>query len=175
MTKHTSDANDGQHDDESFVSKSQIKREMDALQDLGKELIQLTDTQLKTIPLDDELRDALLLARRIRNKHEGYRRQLQFIGKLMRQRDPQPIKEALAELQGRHQQATAQFHHIEQWRDRILAEGANAIDELCQQQPEADQAQLLSLYAEHLQQQQHNKPPMASRRIFVELRKLMSR
>lgn len=161
-------------DDEHYISKSQIKREAEALQKLGVELVKLTDSQLQHIPLDDELRDAILLARRIQNKHEGYRRQMQFIGKLMRQRDPQPLQAALNELQGQQQKATTEFHQIEQWRDRIIAEGATAIDDLCERYPDADRSLLLTLHQEHLQQRQHNKPPMASRRLFVVLRQLLS-
>jgi len=160
-------------DDDQHISKSQIKREAEALQKLGTDLIKLTDTQLKQIPLDDELRDAILLARRIQKKHEGFRRQLQFIGKLMRQRDPAPVQTALDDLNGRHQKEVAEFHEIEQWRDRIVQEGAVAIDEFCQQYPQASRDELLSLHGEHLQQQEHNKPPMASRRVFVILRKIM--
>lgn len=161
------------HDDEQYVSKSQIKRDAEALQKLGTDLIKLTDHQLAHIPLDDELRDAILLARRIQKKHEGFRRQLQFIGKLMRQRDAAPIQAALDDLNGHHKKEVAAFHEIEQWRDRIVQQGAVAIDEFCQQYPQANRDELLSLHREHLQQQEHNKPPMASRRIFVILRKLM--
>ncbi|MGM0525340.1 MAG: ribosome biogenesis factor YjgA [Pseudomonadota bacterium] len=160
--------------DEPFISKSQAKREMDALQVTGLELVKLTDNQLKTIPLDDELHDAILLARRIQNKHEGFRRQMQFIGKLMRQRDVQPITEALDQLKGNHRKTTAYFHSIEQWRDRILSQGEEAIQELCESQPTADPQQLRHYCHEHQQQLQHNKPPMASRQLFVYLRQLMS-
>ena len=160
--------------EQSYQSKSHTKREAEALQKLGTDLIKLTDHELKHIPLDDELLEAILLARRIQKKHEGFRRQLQFIGKLMRQRDPNPIQTALNDLKGQHQQATVAFHELEQWRDRIVKEGPAAIDALVEQYPQANKTELLALYQEHLQQQQHNKPPMASRRIFVVLRKLLT-
>ena len=101
-------------------SKSERKRQVEALQKMGTELVDLTDAQLKSIPLDEELRNAVLLARKIKNKHEGYRRQLQFIGKLMRQRDVAPIEQAMERLNAFHQQTVNQFHAVEQQRDLLL-------------------------------------------------------
>lgn len=160
--------------DTNYLSKSQLKREMDALQATGLQVVKLTDNQLATIPLDDELREAIMLARRIQKKHEAFRRQMQFVGKLMRLRDVQPIQAALDQVTGRQQQATNHFHSIEQWRERVLQQGEEAIQELCQQYPEADRNHLQHLRHEHQQQLQHNKPPMASRQLFVYLRQLMS-
>ncbi|WP_404401362.1 DUF615 domain-containing protein [Idiomarina seosinensis] len=160
--------------DSEQLSKSQLKREMDALQATGLQVVKLTDNQLATIPLDDELREAILLARRIQKKHEAFRRQMQFVGKLMRLRDVQPIQAALDQVTGRQQQATTHFHSIEQWRERILEQGNEAITAFSQEFPAADSKHLQHLRHEHQQQLQHQKPPMASRQLFVYLRQLMS-
>lgn len=85
--------------EEGFVSKSQKKREMDALQGLGKELVELPADTLKTLPLPDDLREAIKEYRRLK-AHGAIRRQLQFIGRIMRHVDPEPIEARLAILRG---------------------------------------------------------------------------
>lgn len=170
--KQPNDAVEAQ--DETLISKSQIKREAEALQELGLKLVKLTDNQLSGIPMDDELSQAIMLARRIQKKHEAFRRQMQFIGKLMRQRDVTPIQEAYDQLQGFHRKTTDHFHQIEQWRADILAKGSVAVDEFITVYPTADREKLLNWVSEHEYQQQHSKPPMASRQLFVYLRELMN-
>lgn len=103
------------------VSKSQRKREMTALQALGERIVELTDARLASMPLDDELRDAILEARRI-SSHEGRRRQLQYVGRLMRERDPGPLRAALAALTDADRRAIGLAHAAERWRERLLAE-----------------------------------------------------
>ena len=95
---------DKDEDDEIiWVSKSEIKRDAEALKDLGAELVDLGKNALDKIPLDVDLRAAIELAQRI--KKEGRRRQLQLIGKMLRQRDPEPIQTALDKLNNRPQPA----------------------------------------------------------------------
>ncbi|MCP1338704.1 ribosome-associated protein [Idiomarina sp. M1R2S28] len=156
-----------------FVSKSQKKREMAERQELGTQLVNLTDSQLAKMPLDDELRDAVLLARKIRNKHEGYRRQLQFIGKLMRLRDIAPIEQALNNLKNAHQQQTSIFHEIETTRDKLLHEGDDALQEFIEEHPQADRQKLRQLIRLAEKQQTEQKPPVAARQLFVYLRELL--
>lgn len=166
--KHTPEATDT---DEHFVSKSQLKREMDALQAIGLEVVKLTDAQVAQVPMDPQLAEAIALARRIRKKHEAFRRQMQFIGKLMRQRDTQPIEDALQKLKYPHQQATLEFHQVEQWRDRLLgAEADEALQELLAFRDTIDADKIRQWQQEHRIQQQQSKPPMASRQLFVYLR-----
>ena len=163
--------NPEQSDD--FVSKSQKKRDMAERQELGTQLVNLTDTQLTKMPLDDELRDAILLARKIRNKHEGYRRQLQFIGKLMRSRDIEPIEQALNNLKNAHQQQTSIFHEIEATRDKLLNESDDALQELIEEHPHADRQKLRQLIRLAEKQKKEQKPPVAARQLFVYLRELL--
>lgn len=153
-----------------FVSKSQKKRDMAERQALGTQLVKLTDSQLLQMPLDDELRDAVLLARKIRNKHEGYRRQLQFIGKLMRARDIDAIQQAVASLVNSRQEHTAHFQALEAQRDRLLAGGNEALNDFLQQHPDADRQQLRQLIRQANKQHAENKPPVAARQLFVYLR-----
>jgi ribosome-associated protein len=104
-------------------SKSQRKRDMTALQDLGAELVALAPEPLRRLELPDELRQAIEAARRI-TAHEGRRRQLQYVGKLMRRVDPEPIRAALEMLSGKSRAATELLHRCERWRDRLLDDDA---------------------------------------------------
>ncbi len=102
-------------------SKSQLKRDMKALQDLGERLVALPASRLDSLELPDNLREAIALARRI-TAHEGRRRQLQYVGKLMRHIDASPIAAALGHDDERHRAETAVMHAAERWRDTLIAE-----------------------------------------------------
>ncbi|HZW58917.1 MAG TPA: ribosome biogenesis factor YjgA [Woeseiaceae bacterium] len=109
-------------------SKSARKRAHHALQALGERLVSLTDEQLAALPLDDALRDAVLLARRTRS-HGALRRQRQLIGKLMTRADADTIREALAAIDRGHRNETRLLHDAEAWRERLARDGAAAVDE----------------------------------------------
>ena len=125
-------------------SKSQLKREMTALQETGKILVDLPPAQLAQIPLTIALADAIT-AMRTMTSHGARRRQLQYIGRLMRTVDSEPIEEALAKLELKSRQGKAQFHQIEHWRDRLIAEDDSVIQEFLTQFPETDRQQLRQL------------------------------
>ncbi|MGL4455408.1 MAG: ribosome biogenesis factor YjgA, partial [Plesiomonas sp.] len=108
-------------DDIIWVSKSEIKRDAEALKVLGQELISLGRQALARVPLDDELRAEIELAKKI--KKEGLRRQVQFIGKMLRSRDVEPIITALDKMKNRHNQQIALFHKFEHIRDRLIENG----------------------------------------------------
>ena len=101
-------------------SKSQLKREDEALVALGAALLELPDAQLDTIPMSDRLREAFADYRRFPTM-EARRRQMQFIGKLLRSDDPAPLQHALAAHQRLRDHDTRTLHDAEQWRERILA------------------------------------------------------
>ncbi|KKI42099.1 MAG: ribosome-associated protein [Enterobacterales bacterium] len=162
---------DKDEDDEIiWVSKSEIKRDAEALKDLGAELVDLGKNALDKIPLDADLRAAVELAQRI--KKEGRRRQLQLIGKMLRQRDPEPIQTALDKLNNRHNQQVALFHKLEQIRDRLIDEGDEAISIVLDLYPQADRQQLRSLIRNAKKEKATNKPPKSARQIFQYLREL---
>lgn len=122
-------------------SKSQLKRDMHELQELGEALIILTPDQLQRLDLPEKLIDAITLAQRLR-QHEAIRRQKQYIGKLMRQIDPEPIRKLLTDLQTHNQESVAVFHELERWRDRLINEGKDALTAYLSQHPHADAQQL---------------------------------
>lgn len=103
-------------------SKSARKREQHALQALGEQLIGLPADQLQRIPLDEDLRDAIVAASDIKT-HGALRRQRQLVGKMMRRVDPRPIREALDSIRHTDRLAKSVFRRSEEWRDRIVDHG----------------------------------------------------
>jgi ribosome-associated protein len=151
-------------------SKSQKKREMTALQALGAELVELGRDQLAKIELPEDLRDAVRDAQRF-TQHEARRRQLQYIGRLMRDLDPAPISAALDEIKGVSAAATARLHALERMRTRLL-EDENALGEIARMYPGADLQHLRQLRRNALKEQEQAKPPRAYRELFRVLREL---
>ncbi len=161
---------EGDDEDELIlISKSQLKRESHALTDLGKELVELPQNKLDKIPLDDTLLDAINLARRIRERG-GRKRQIQFIGKLLRKTDAEPIIAAMEQLKNEHLKENARLHKLEQWRDRLIEEGDTALGELLTEHPDADRQQLRQLLRNAQREQKQNKPPKSARELFKYLR-----
>jgi ribosome-associated protein len=154
-------------------SKSERKRRSDDLQSLGEALIELSDSELDALPLPDQLRDAVLLARKI-TKHGGLYRQKQYIGKLMRKIDAEPIRAALDARRDRERVEALRFHRIEQWRDRLLREGAPAIEKLGSEAPGIDLAALTALVERARREKQEQNSTQASRELFRLLRESLS-
>ncbi len=163
------DFNINQEDDEIiYVSKSEIKRDAEVLKKLGVELVNLSKNEISKIPLDEDLLYAIELAQKI--KKEGYRRQIQYIGKLLRNRDIEPITQALDKLKNRHNQQVAMFHRLEKLRDELIETGdAESIMELF---PTADRQQLRTLARSARKELAANKPPKTARQIFQYLKEL---
>ena len=124
-------------------SKSALKRQMHDLQALGQELSELPASRVAKLDLPEALLDALAEYRRTRS-HEGRRRQLQFIGKLMRQADETPIREAVAAYKLGSAQETLALHEAERWREELLASD-DAVTRWLNRFPETDAQQLRSL------------------------------
>lgn len=151
-------------------SKSQRKRDMHALQDLGEQLVALSLDQLKKVPMSESLADAVREAKRI-TSHEGRRRQMQYLGKLMRNVDPAPIQAQLDVFNGISKAEIARQHRLERLRADLLDDEKTlqAIGELW---PEADFQQLRTLRRNAIKERELNKPPRAFREIFRILRDL---
>ena len=151
-------------------SKSQRKRDMDALQTIGAELVALNDQQLASIELPENLRDAVTEARRL-HPHEARRRQLQYIGKLMRHIDPEPIRAKLDGWLSVSAEHTAKLHHIERWRERLLND-PQSVSEFISEYPAADSQQLRTLIRNTEQERARGKPPKNFRALFQMIRDL---
>ncbi|HMX16927.1 MAG TPA: ribosome biogenesis factor YjgA [Rhodocyclaceae bacterium] len=151
-------------------SKTRLKREMAALQDLGEALVALSPERLARIEMPDYLRDAVRDAQRF-TKHEARRRQMQYIGRLMRDLDPAPIQEALDEIRGVSAAANARQHALERLRTRLLEDEA-VIGDIARAHPGADLQHLRQLRRNALREQELGKPPRAYRELFRVLRAL---
>ncbi|WP_215399414.1 ribosome biogenesis factor YjgA [Rheinheimera oceanensis] len=160
-------------DEEEGKSKSQVKREMHELQKLGEELVSLSAAARAKVPLDDELKDALQLADKLSNKREALRRHIQFIGRLMRTRELEPIEQALAVLRNTNQAATRQFHKVEQWRDKLLADNDTVTDFIAAY-PDVDVQQLRQLIRNAKKEQEKQQPPKAFRELFQLIKPLIT-
>ena len=171
--KQQSVQQDNDETEEHYISKSQAKREVEALQKLGLKLVELPKSTLQTFALDEKLFDAVLLAKTIRS-HSGHRRQIQLIGKLMRQVDAKAIQQKLEQHHKPIIQANAHFHMLENWRDRILNEGDSAINELLLQYSHFERSKLRQLLRNAKKEIENNKPPKSARQLFKYLKENIS-
>lgn len=157
----------------SLPSKTQRKKAMHALQELGTALVALSENELAQIPLQGELATAIYQARKLRQR-EARRRQLQYIGRLMRSADSEGIKAAYQALMDKNHHHVQQHHLVERWRDRLLGDGNTALTAFLQQYPQGDSQQLRQLIRGALKEQRHDKPPAQARRLFRYLREIIS-
>ncbi|MGH8379165.1 MAG: ribosome biogenesis factor YjgA [Gammaproteobacteria bacterium] len=146
-------------------SRSQLKREVEALQRLGEELVKLPESQLAALPLPDTLRDAVYMARHI-SSHGALKRQRQYIGRLIREIDPAPIRAKLDTLRNADNAAKSRFKHTERWRDRLIAEGDAALAEFLNQYPQADRQQLRQLMRAAAREAAADQSPRHARELF---------
>lgn len=158
------------HQEETGPSKSELKRASTALQDLGRELVELGKERLAKVPIDEDLREAVKDYQRFPS-HEAKRRQLQYIGKLMRAVDPEPIRAALDAFKGLSATENAKLHRLEQWRDQLL-EDDKTLHRIAEAHPGADLQHLRTLRRNALKEKELGKPPKAYREIFRVLREL---
>jgi ribosome-associated protein len=147
MRAPRSPADDAAHESDDATaerpSKTQLKKASHDLQDLGAALVEMPEDRLAGLEMDESLRDALHEYRHTRS-HEGRRRQMQYIGKLMRRADVEPLREAVAALQlGRAKDALA-LHEAERWRSELIASD-DAIARWTSAHPASDLQQLRSL------------------------------
>jgi ribosome-associated protein len=153
-------------------SKSARKRAATAAQDLGTRLIALRESDITALGLPERLQDAILLAKRITSRG-GLARQRQYIGKLMRDIDPAPIEAAL-DVRSRDTAIDAERHkRIESWRERLLTEGPEALDDLLKWRPDADRKTLQTLIAKATSERvDSGSREVASRELFRSVRAL---
>jgi ribosome-associated protein len=162
-----SPASDLQQDE---VSKTRRKAQMHALQDLGEALVALDPGKLAQIDLPERLVDAIAEARSIR-AHEGRRRQMQFIGKLMRDVDPVPVRAAIDRFAAGVPSDRAEFAAAERWREEMLRDD-EALTRFVAEHPGADAAAFASLVREARAERSRGGPPHRYRELFRKIREL---
>ncbi|RQO35959.1 ribosome-associated protein [Herminiimonas sp. KBW02] len=156
-------------------SKSELKRQMTALQKLGEELIAEPRDRVKRVPMPEDVRDAILECQLIKD-HEGRRRQTQYVGKKMRSLEPDEIaviQKMLDSWKGASKSETAALHAIERKRDKLLTDD-KALTQLLADNPELDGQHLRTLIRNARKEQAENKPPKAYREIFQILKQLQA-
>jgi len=168
MRHHHSDPAD-EDDFPEPPSKSSRKRDMQALQDLGEQLVALSPERLKKVPLPETLYEAIRAAQGF--KMEARRRQLQYIGKLMRKIDPEPIQAQLDIFAGNSAAEVARMHRLERLREQLL-EDEQTIGTIAETWPEADLQYLRTLRRNALKEREAARPPKSFREIFRVLREL---
>ena len=155
-----------------LLSKSARKREAASLQELGVKLSALPDQELKSLDLPDSLFTALRDLRRLPS-HGAQVRPRQYIGKLMRAIDPEPVLAKLAERKQRHDLEIRHFQQIERWRDRLLSEREAAVEDLLQEFPSAERATLMRLLDKAERERLEQRSPAGARELFAFLRQLL--
>lgn len=154
-------------------SKSELKRQMSELQKLGEELVAEARDRVKRVPMPEDVRDAILMCQTITN-HEGRRRQMQFVGKMMRKLDDEEvaiIQRTIDSWKGMSKADTAALHALERRRDKLLADD-KALTTLLAEHAELDGQHLRTLIRNARKEQAENKPPKAYREIFQILKDL---
>jgi ribosome-associated protein len=121
--------------EEELKSKTEIKREMHQLQDFAQRLIEMSKHQRSRLPLSDDLKDAMVLADKITNKHEALRRHIRHTAKILLETDLQPIHQAMEVMANKHQQETAKFVRLEALRDDLITQGNTAVESLIEDFP----------------------------------------
>ena len=153
-------------------SKTRRKKDMLALQDLGKALVELSAAHLAAMTLPEDLKAAVDEARRLKT-HEAKRRQLQYIGRLMRDIEAEPIRAQLDALEGNSAQATAAHKRLEAWRTRLMADD-EALTAFAAEHPGADLQSLRTLIRNARKEQKEAKPPRAYRELFRAIKECSS-
>jgi ribosome-associated protein len=160
-------------EEEHYISKSQLKREVEALQSLGVSLTELSADTLKKFAMDEVLLDALLFAQTIKS-NGAKRRQMQYIGKLMRKVDAEKIQREYEQFQHARSELNAKFHQLEIWRDHLLSEGDTAINALLEEQPQFERTRLRQMVRNAAKEKATNKPPKSARQLFQYLKDTIS-
>jgi len=158
--------------EEERVSRAQLKREANAKQALGMELVPLADKQLALFDLPQVLLEAIKDSRKI-TSHGARRRQMQFIGRLMCDVDPEPIRKILKDLRRGKQVADDHFRKCEMWRDRLLKENEPAIEDFLKACPQADRQCLRAFVRDAQKEAKTGKPPISARELFTYIREII--
>lgn len=155
-------------------SKSQVKRDNAALEDLGEELIALAPERLQALGLPAELLDALLLAQSIADSRGAFKRQRKFVAKLLREHEyADDIRAKLAESKTQSAQAIHRQHLIERWRDRLLGGDDHDIDAFMEEHPDAERQKLRQLVRDAHKERRFDASPRSARLLFKYLREVM--
>jgi ribosome-associated protein len=146
MPQSANDIDDSSQEiEEELKSKTEIKREMHELQDFAQSLIEMSKHQRSRLPLTEDLKDAMIVADKITNKHEALRRHVRHTAKILLETDLEPIHQAIAVMANKHQQETAKFVRLESIRDELIEQGNDAIEALITEFPQIERQKIKQL------------------------------
>ena len=151
------------------ISKSQRKREAHELLDLAKNLVSMPESRLKTMPMDEDLREEVEFARKIR-AHGARKRQLMTVGKMLRKRDNEELLDAVNDVDQKNRQLNARFHQVEAWRDALVEGDDQQLSDLLEKCPGINVQTLRQLIRNAKKEIKLGKPPSAARKLFKLLR-----
>ncbi|WP_151702957.1 ribosome biogenesis factor YjgA [Nitrincola alkalilacustris] len=160
-----------EHDDIEEISKSEIKRQMHALQELGKQLSELRPDQLAKVPMSEHMRRAVEESRRI-SSHIALKRHMQYLGKLLRTEDSEAIQAAVDLFDASTQAHNQRFHALENWRERLITGDNNTVQSFIETYPECDIQHLRQLIRNAQREREQQKPPAHARKLFRYLREM---
>ena len=156
--------------EEDEISKSQIKREAEALKLVGHQLVGLNKKQLAQIPASEVLLHAISVAHKIAGKHEALRRQMQYIGKVLRSEDIEAITATIDKLNNKHQQLTHASQKLEQLCDDLVAQGDAKINQLLEEFPQLERQKLRQLVRQANKELKQEKPLKTVKELFAYLK-----
>ncbi|MDV6318886.1 ribosome biogenesis factor YjgA [Chromohalobacter sp. HP20-39] len=164
------DLPDPQDEEAGRPSKTQRKNEMKALQALGERIIAMSDAERARLPLSDDMRFAVEETSRIRS-HEGRRRHMQYVGKVMRREDLAAIQATFDAIEQESLHRDNAFHRLERWRDRLIEDDStDALEAFIAEHPEVDRQTLRQLIRNAKSERQREKPPTSARKLFKLIR-----
>ena len=159
-------------EDDNWISKTQRKKACHDVLELGEKMIKLNHQELASITMDDELREAIEEAQRIKS-NVALKRQKHYIAKLMRGLDDETLGDQVERVLHKHDIYNADFKRMEKWRDNIIEQGDRGINDFLEQYPQADRSHLRQLLRNIAKEQKNNKPPAAFRQIFKYIREVV--
>ena len=152
--------------DQELKSKTEIKREMHQLQDFGQKLIEMSKHQRSRLPLSEDLKYAMIVADKIRNKNEALRRHIRHIAKILLETDLAPIHQAIDVMANKHQQETAKFTRLENLRDELIEQGSEAIEALLAEFEQMERQKLKQLVRNAVKEKKVEKLGKHYRNLF---------
>lgn len=159
MPQSQNDIDDSSQDfEEELKSKTEIKREMHQLQDFAQRLIDMSKHQRSRLPLNEDLKDAMVLADKISNKHEALRRHVRHTAKLLLETDLEPIYQAIEVMENKHQQETAKFVRLEEIRDELIDQGNDRAEALINEYPQIERQKIKQLIRQAVKEKKAEKP-----------------
>jgi ribosome-associated protein len=153
-------------EEDEIISRAQIKRELQVLLDLGRKMIALPKVQRKKLPLTEEMQDALVLADKIKNKHEAFKRHVHYIAKLMRDEDLEGINQGFELIANKHQQESLKFTMREEVRDSLIA-GKYDVEQLLTEAPTMERQKLRQLIRQAAKEVKAEKPTKSYRDLLA--------